>query len=431
MKRSSFLLLTVFCFLIDAYCQDGMSGTVLDQETKEPLPYATIGFQNTSIGVVANANGDFFLKLPDDYHNLILEVAFLGYESILVQSTEIQTEMTFELKPSFMQLDELVIRPLSPEDYIKRAVRDISKNYASEPYQSEAYYREKVTENENFLALNEIVFQSYYPNYQDTVKNQHKILLYRTADNIAEVEFMKEWSDKRERKREKKEKKRKDKSSEEAKVESDTAHSVEAGIFAANFGGPDAVFSSDLVKELEDFLDSTRFKKYRYEFLNGVNYKNRELLVIGFKSKGQVDNLKSEGKIYIDIRSDAIVAVDYEAEGIIPILIRPILFTFGLSIDDIYYKKSLRYTELDNIWYLETLKNDLGAKIEKRHVFSKNEVSIFKLDQVFDVINMKVDGISEIPLTERYNTKKPIKDQIYATESLTWRDINTVVLEEL
>lgn len=417
----------ILLFVFEGFCQLIATGIVTDKETGDPLPYATIGFQNTSMGTVANANGDYSLKLPANFEELILEISFLGYESFLVSATEIKPQMDFKLKPSFMQLAELVIRPLSPQDYIKRAVRKIPKNYASSPYQTDAYYREKVTENESFLALNEIVFQSYYPNYQDTIKNQHKILLYRKADNLAEVQFMSEWADKREKKREKK----KVKKPEPKEVASDTTNTLEAGLFVANFGGPDQIFSSDLVKDLEDFLDSTRFKKYRYQFLNGVNFQGRELLVIGFKSRGQVDNLKSEGSIYIDIRSDAIVAVDYEAEGIIPILVRPLLFAFGVSIDDIFYKKSLRYREIDGIWYLEKLKNDLSATVKKRHMFNANEVSAFNLDQVFDVINMQIEDIYEISENERYNSKNPIEKQVYQSENLIWSDINTVVLEEL
>ncbi|MFY0601418.1 MAG: carboxypeptidase-like regulatory domain-containing protein [Cyclobacteriaceae bacterium] len=417
--------------------QNTIGGIVIDKDTKEPMAFAAIGFMGTTVGTVSNSDGYFEMNLPDGYKNLQLQVSFLGYETVLINSTEFGGKMRVAMTSSFVELSELVIRPLSPQDYIRRAVRSIPSNYSDAPFETEAYYREKITENGGFIALNEAYLKSFYPDYLDTVKNQHKVLLYRTAENIQEVQFMKQWTDKQkakeERKQEKKAQKNKSKEVEikEEKVQKDTVNTTEAGFFAANFGGLDQVFQSDLVKRLEDFLDSTRFKKYRYEFANGIKYLDRELLVIKFQSKGKVEHAKTEGHIYIDIMSDAIVAVDYLAEAFIPIAIRPLLFAFGISVDDIKYRKQLRYTQMKDTWYLKSMKIDIGAYIEKRHIFGTNEKSLFAVDQVFNVNKLSIENIKEIPEDYRYTSKKSIKTQVFNETGLDWEDVNTVVLEEL
>lgn len=426
----------IICLLSGAsgiYAQSILTGQVIDKETKEVLPFAAIGFKNTAIGTVANGSGVYSLKLPQNVKDLTLEISFLGYHSVLINGAELEQQMNFELESSFMQLDELVIRPLSPEDYIRRAVRSIPDNYANLPFETHAYYREKVTENNNFIALNEAYLKSYFPNYQDTVKNQHRLLLYRTAADIQKVQFMKEWTDKKQKKEERKEEKKaaKDRKKNIEVSPEDSVNSVEAGIFTANFGGLDQVFSSDLVKNLEDFLDSTRFKKYNYEFANGVMLSGRDILVINFKSKGVVEHARVEGNIYIDIRSDAIVAVDYNGDGVIPLAIRPIMFAFGISIDDIKVRKMLRYALIEDTWYLKSMKLDAGAYLEKRHIFNKNEKSHFAIDQVFNVNTFGVEQVEPIPENQRYTSEKTIKEQVFSEPGVSWKNVNTLVLEEL
>jgi hypothetical protein len=62
-------------------------------------------------------------------------------------------------------------------------------------------------------------------------------------------------------------------------------------------GGPEGVIEGDPVLSLENYLDTTLFKKFRYEYAGATNYLGREMVVISFESRGKVDFIKQTGVI--------------------------------------------------------------------------------------------------------------------------------------
>lgn len=56
-----------------------ITGKIIDDETSEPLPFATIALKNSGKGTVSNNNGDFGLKITHDLVNDTLSISYLGY----------------------------------------------------------------------------------------------------------------------------------------------------------------------------------------------------------------------------------------------------------------------------------------------------------------------------------------------------------------
>ena len=185
------ILIIIFALVWDADlpAQGLINGTVRDQETKQPLAFATIGLKGLSFGTISNSQGEFTLRIPKNLIDSIIVVSYLGYKSKEI-AVSFKDQINVELTPHQIQLDELVIRPISPTDYIKKAVKKYPDNYPSNPFQTKAYYREKFLENGNVVHISEGVFKSYYPSFQDTLKNQHQLLLFRQADDIYDIAFM-------------------------------------------------------------------------------------------------------------------------------------------------------------------------------------------------------------------------------------------------
>ena len=93
-----------------AYGQGIIAGKVLD-EHQESLAGAHIYLKDTSIGAIANSNGQFRLKdIPTGSY--ILGVSFIGYET-LSQSIEVNEKSTLSLEldmiPGDVQLEDLVV----------------------------------------------------------------------------------------------------------------------------------------------------------------------------------------------------------------------------------------------------------------------------------------------------------------------------------
>ncbi len=398
--------------------QNIVSGVVTSNQG-EPLPFATIGFQGQPKGTISNKDGRFLLQIPDELSGTSLVINYLGYESQVIPSDKISSDMRIELIESVLQLDELVVRPLTPTDYIKRAVKQMGKNYASDPFSTRAYYREKFIENDQYVNMVEGYFKSFYPRYQDTIKNQHQLLLFRQVDDLHDIQFMSNWVDKRNKKKKKKAEKK-----DEEFEEDDPSEEIRKG-----FGGPENILSMDLLKSPESCIDSTLFKKFRYKFSNGVKFLDRELLVIEYESKGVVDHTRQYGKIFIDLKSDALVAIESAGEVIIPALVKPILFTIGLSIGRPSFEKKIRYQLHEGKWYPENFQWSVDIDIKKRHMFKSDEKSNFLAEQVLKVNDVQFQVLKEIEKEKIFDPAKDMGSQEFNDENLSWKMLNTLILE--
>jgi hypothetical protein len=411
-----FLILSLFSvFFVKTFGQTSQTilGRVEDVETGAPLAFASVGFAENAVGTISNEKGFFQLHYPASLQTEKLTVSFIGYESFSIIPTHSSDTIIVKLKPVTLELHEVVVRPHSPQFYIKRAVTNFENAYPVAPFGSKSYYQEMITENGNHVSFTECLFKSFYPTYQDTSKSQHQLLLYRKKENPQPITFMRDKIDKEKLKDEKSAKKKGEEYVDDEKM-----------LIESTFGGPGNILSMDLVRYLEPFLDSTKFKHFEYAFGPEVMYQNKSMMSINFKAKKTVEHLVHEGTLLIDVKSNAIVSLQYSADFVIPVLIRPILFTYGLSINLPKMTKTVRYQYYNDRWYPDYFHLFVKADLEKRHLFSSNEKSHFELKQVLKIneINLQSEAI---PAEKIYQPTKKIESQIYEESNISWTEVNT------
>lgn len=110
------LLLVISFWNISAFSQQGytISGKIIDQETRQPLPVASVFAENTTIGTATNDQGAFSLKLPNGGYNLV--VTFTGYHTETRRVTAadgLNTEMVIEIRKKEKALEEFVVKSSS------------------------------------------------------------------------------------------------------------------------------------------------------------------------------------------------------------------------------------------------------------------------------------------------------------------------------
>lgn len=313
---SLFILFEILTGHLFAQSKKLISGTVTDSKSGEAIPFASISLKHQLIGTNSNENGAFDFYFPQETNNDSIIISCLGYKSKAFSTETATTPLNIKLESYSVALPEVVIRALLPTDYIRMAMRKVKENYPQKPFQSQAYYREQVLENDNLINQTEGIFKSYYPNYQDTIKNQHQLLLYKKADS-KQIAFMREEAEKR---KDKKIKKAKRKGKDTAGIENSDAIKI-------GFGGPETILSMDFLREHEPFLDTLQFKKFDYSFAGSSSYQGKELMVIAFEARKAIEHLKPVGKIYLDLQSLAITSIEYKAAFEIPLLYRPLLFS--------------------------------------------------------------------------------------------------------
>ncbi|WP_386106505.1 carboxypeptidase-like regulatory domain-containing protein [Tenacibaculum geojense] len=81
-----------------------MKSVIIDNKTKEKIPYVNIWVENETIGTTSNEKGEFELKI--DSPKIILFSA-LGFETKRILSDSIK--QVIELKPQTTKLDEIII----------------------------------------------------------------------------------------------------------------------------------------------------------------------------------------------------------------------------------------------------------------------------------------------------------------------------------
>lgn len=388
-----------------------ITGRISDKSNKEPVPFASISLKKQLIGIISNEQGQFDFYVPEDYPTDTLVISFFGYQQQLIPLTSVQGPLNILLQPSSFQLEEVVIRPMPPDYYVRLAMRKTRINYPSQPFETIAYYREKVLENKALIACNEGIFKTYHPNYTDTNDTADQLLLFRKAENTTEVAFMAKERKKKEEKRKK-----------SGKKEEDDGLVLDLD---DSFGGPKNILeSTNLTKKAEGSLDTTQLKEYKYSFAKSSSYNNKELMVIDFSSRGKVDHQRESGKIYIDLKSMAIVRFESSGELVIPALLRPIIFMYGIGIGNPAYVKSIAFQEVQGKWYPQNFQYNIDLRLTNRHWFAPNERSLFEIEQVYTVNTLRIHNAKPIPAAKQFKPDKEMASQVYNDEQLSWEGLN-------
>jgi hypothetical protein len=400
-----FFIITLPC-LVKAQEQKSISGRVIDAANKDPLPNASISLKNKPVGTIADEEGKFTLYIPVEAPSDTLFISYLGYKNYFIGLQSIKGPMIIEMKSAITELSEVEVRPWPPTYYIKMAMRQIRENYPKEPFQTEAFYLEKVTENNSLLKNNECVFKTYFPNFLDSLKNQHQLLLYRQPGKIEEMKFMEE------ERKEQEEKEFKKHPNEKKLTGTD---------FIFRLGGPGTIlYFSRISKRNDDFLDSTKFNHFNYSFSESSVYKGKEYMEIDFKSKGKVGYLKKEGKIYIDPATNAIFRIEGSGDFVIPVAYRPLLFLYGFSAHELSFRGEKEYQQINGKWYPKYLHVNFKIDVTKKRWFSPNEHSVFLIEQMYSVHKFSIQNISPIDPGKRFNRDKEMGSQVFKEPGISW-----------
>jgi len=239
---------------------------------------------------------------------------------------------------------------------------------------------------------------------------------------VKKLAFMQEEREKRNKKYEKKKAKKN-----EGKPEASLIPEDERAQAYDNFGGPEQILrSANITKGDDFFLDSTQFKEFEYSFAPSTTYENRELIVIDFKSKGKVDNVKSTGKIFIDAQTDAFVKIEYSGVFYMPFIYKPVLALYGLSIGKPSFSLVKEFQEQEGLWYPKQIRFNVYAELEKSHWFEPDEHSTFNIEEIFFVNKLKTQGAVSVPESKRFTAKKKMEIQVKNDINLNWSQVNTL-----
>ena len=118
MQKSIFLsLLILLCLPFAAMAQRSLTGKVVDEATQQPLIGATLYWKNTTAGATTTTNGTYSLKRVSGFDTLVVD--YLGYDVIEMEVDKATTTLDIALKPSAVDIDEVVVEGQQRGNYAK------------------------------------------------------------------------------------------------------------------------------------------------------------------------------------------------------------------------------------------------------------------------------------------------------------------------
>ena len=111
--RLLFIALFLFSIIPFAQAQKAeIKGVIVDKDTKEPLPFTSIGLKNEQIGALSNEHGQFIVPAPTQNMADSLVVVALGYarRAVLVKRGVNIASLTIELPKRAVALANVTVK---------------------------------------------------------------------------------------------------------------------------------------------------------------------------------------------------------------------------------------------------------------------------------------------------------------------------------
>lgn len=249
------------------------TGEVLDTDSKKPLIFATLTVENTNVTTITNSEGQFSLKVPKEYTENNVTIAFLGYKTKQIAISELDEEKNKIYMTEFaMALSEARIdAPNDAEKLVFETLNRKGDNYLDESTVMTAFYRETIKKRRTNVSLSEAVVNIYKTPYSS--KKTDALELYKAR-----------------------------KSTDYTKLDT---------VALKLQGGPFNTLFVDMVKYPDYIFTPETLAYYDFSFNTSTRVNDQLIYVIDFKQKPEIIDPLYNGKLYIDAENKILTRAIY------------------------------------------------------------------------------------------------------------------------
>lgn len=251
------------------------NGAILDSKTKNELAFASITVSGSNISTISNSEGKFLIKIPTDKQDANLVISFLGYKDKVVSIKDLKQEKNIlYLEPINMLLKEVVVNVFDANKLFLNVLNNRSKNYGDSAIQMVGFYRESIKKRRSYVSVLESVIDIQKMPYLSGAQDQVNILKGRKNADYTKI---------------------------------DTVNfKLEGGVFSALY--------IDLIKDPSIIFSDDVFELYSFRFEDITQINDREVLIIAFKQKSNIEDPDPlySGRLFIDAKSLAIVSAKFQ-----------------------------------------------------------------------------------------------------------------------
>jgi hypothetical protein len=322
-----------------------ITGVIVDDETSEPLPFATIGLKNKGKGTVTNNNGEFGLKITPDLFSDTLSVSYLGYiRSEMPVRQAFQDGLSIQMKREYISIPEIIIKNQIPQEIIYKTVSAIRHNYSDNPALMTGFYREGVMKKRELQNYSEAIVRIYKSAYTGSILgDQMKIFKSRKIENVKRTDTL--------------------------------AVRLKAGMSTC--------LELDGIKSLFDFLKRESMSDYRYRLSDIVSFDDESAYQIEFEQREDIDQPLYKGVVYINTADYAVLSAEFELnQALVHKMKESFVYNSskGFNTWPVSVKYSVSYRKINNVYYLNHVRGDMiFSSKQKKKLFSSQFMVFFEL----------------------------------------------------
>ena len=247
-------------------------GEIADARNKEGLAFANISLLNSNISTISNINGDFSIKIPENYKPNI-KVSFIGYSPKIIDLKNLKNKRNIILLDVYsIPLSEMILTiPKDVEGLVRKALFNSKSNYLNENLLMTSFFRESIKRRRRNVSLTEAVSKIYkvpYDSYKRDV-----------------IEFV--------------------------KLRKNTDYSRLDTLIVKLAGGPFNTLFLDIVKYPNFFIPKENIPLYSYVIKRTTKVNNSPVYVVGFKQKENIELPSIQGELYIKVDKLVIISANF------------------------------------------------------------------------------------------------------------------------
>ncbi len=188
----------VICFLMvltpSVWAQQVITGKIVDAKTAEPLAAAHVIIKGTYKGTIANADGEFSLKINEFPATIV--VRFMGYES---QEKVINKGHTgppdFLMDQAFLEMQEITVTGEDPAISIMKEVIRRKQIWREKltTYKVGAYTRQQLLKDTSIVSISESISEAFWDKERgnrEVLKSKRQTANIDEANNFAGVSYL-------------------------------------------------------------------------------------------------------------------------------------------------------------------------------------------------------------------------------------------------
>ena len=381
--------LMVLSSIAQAQQSTSWQGKLIDGQTNEPLPFVTVFVASRRGGTVANANGQFILRIPNSTTADTVAFSSVGYETYRVPLLKLAIEGVVPLKRSLVMLNEVTVRAINAKELIREAIQNIPKNYPHRPVLMQGFYREWMKER-LYLIFSEGLLELYKASYNTKHSDEVRMLKGRRKPLVSYII-----------------------------CGNDTCQ------IPILTNGSFLGVLLDVVKKSgqNTFLTEDGLNQYEYTYTGATTLYNRTIYIVNFKPLFEAHNAFFAGKLFIDQRTKAVARAEYQlsAEGLGMVASELSIKRVPMELVQRQYK--VEYRLESNQWYLQ------HAYAYNKYQYTARNLAPITSEMNFIVTKISSQDVKHIKRSEQLRMDDAFVEKVTNFDDSFWGNENSMAEE--